>query len=49
MIEELRNEEHNDAMWVSQRIMNLPVHQDVREEHYELMLKKLAEACEFTD
>ncbi len=49
MIEELRTQDHSDAMWLSQRIMNLPIHQDVSEEHYDEMLAALAKACESTD
>ena len=29
MIDELRNEENRDAVWLSKHIMNLPLHQDV--------------------
>lgn len=48
MVEELRTNAHSDAIWLSQRIMNLPVHQDVNNEFYEKMLVALAKACEST-
>lgn len=49
MVEELRTDAHTDAMWLSQRILNLPVHQDVKDEFYTTMLVALAKACESTD
>lgn len=48
MIEELRNDTHSDALWLSRRIMNLPVHQDVDRNLYLSMIEKLIEACEMT-
>ena len=48
MIEELRTDEHRDALWLSQRIMNLPVHQDVDSTQYDVLVNRLIEACEET-
>ena len=48
MIEELRCEAHSDAMWLSQRVMNLPVHQDVDGSLYQSMVDTLIKACEMT-
>ncbi len=48
MIEELRTDEHRDAIWLSQRIMNLPVHQDVDSNQYDILVDRLIEACKET-
>ena len=48
MIEELRGDGHEDALWLSQRVMNLPVHQDCDAFQYKGMLEKLMEACKQT-
>lgn len=48
MIEELRTDEHRDAMWLSHRIMNLPVHQDVDNEQYDALVERLIKACKET-
>lgn len=48
MIEELRNGGHEEVLWLSQRIMNLPVHQDCDTYQYREMLKELVEACKMT-
>lgn len=48
MIEELRTGEHRDAIWLSQRIMNLPVHQDVDKEQYDALVECLVKACKDT-
>lgn len=45
MIEELRNDEHGDALWLSGKIMNLPVHQDVEDQLYVDLVYMLIEAC----
>lgn len=49
MIEELRNGDHEDACWLSQRIMNLPIHQDVNSSEYQGMIDRLVTACEETE
>ena len=49
MIEELRNGDHGDACWLSQRIMNLPIHQDVDPTEYQGMIDRLVIACEETE
>ncbi len=49
LISELRNVEHEDALWLSQRIMNLPVHQDCDSNLYEKMVELLVDACEETE
>ena len=41
MINELQNEKHSEAVWLSQHIMNLPVHQDVDSQEYIDMVKIL--------
>lgn len=48
MIEELRNDEHSEACWLSKHIMNLPVHQDCDETEYASMIDTLREACNNT-
>ena len=48
MIEELRNDKHEDALWLSQRVMNLPVHQDCDISLYRGMINKLLDACKQT-
>ena len=48
IIEELRTEKYKDALWLSQRIMNLPVHQDVNSNQYGALIERLVEACEET-
>ena len=48
MIDELRTEEYSEALWISKRIMNLPVHQDVDRNKYIDMVKCLVDACEET-
>ena len=48
MIEELRNEEHGDACWLSKHIMNLPVHQDCDGTEYTNMIDALREVCSLT-
>lgn len=48
MIEELRNDEHSEACWLSKRIMNLPVHQDCDGTEYAKMINTLKEACDNT-
>lgn len=45
MIDELKSEEHSDACWLSEHILNLPVHQDCDEKQYPEMIRKLKEAC----
>lgn len=46
MIEELRNGNHEDACWLSEKVMNLPLHQDVNPDEYEEMIERLIRACE---
>lgn len=48
MIEELRTDEHSEALWLSKRIMNLPIHQDVDKVMYGQMIDKLIESCKNT-
>lgn len=48
MIEELRNDEHSEACWLSRHIMNLPVHQDCDGTEYAAMIDTLKEACDNT-
>lgn len=48
MIEELRNDEHSEACWLSKHIMNLPVHQDCDGTEYTAMINTLKEACDNT-
>lgn len=45
MIDELKNEVHKDALWLSSRIMNLPVHQDVDATEYVKMIELLSLSC----
>lgn len=49
MIEELRRDEHRDALWLSKRILNLPIHQDVDRSMYKGMMDRLIRACDETD
>lgn len=49
MIEELRNERYKDSTWLSQRIMNLPVHQDCNSDYYKEMIVRLIESCKETE
>lgn len=46
LIEELRNSEHEDALWLSKRILNLPIHQDCDVTEYQGMMEVLVKACE---
>lgn len=48
MIDELQNDEHNEAWWLSKHIMNLPVHQDCDGTEYTAMIDTLREACNNT-
>ena len=48
MIEELQTDGHEEALWLSKRIMNLPVHQDCDASQYKKMLDELKNACEET-
>ena len=48
LIEELKNEIHQDACWVAAHIMNLPVHQDCDEREYPGLIEMLVDACEKT-
>lgn len=41
MVNELQNDKHSEAIWLSQHIMNLPVHQDVESQEYINMVKTL--------
>ncbi len=41
MIEELRTEQYQDARWVSDHIMNLPLHQDCDEKEFSMMIDAL--------
>lgn len=45
MIEELRTEEHRQACWLAQHILNLPVHQDCDSFEYPQMIETLKKAC----
>ena len=45
MIEELQNNQHAHALWLSKRIMNLPVHQDVDRNFYGEMVETLKQSC----
>ena len=48
MINELKDGKHEDACWLSKRIMNLPIHQDVDTSEYREMMKLLVKACQST-
>lgn len=48
MIEELRSDDHEEALWLSKRILNLPVHQDCAPSLYPEMINELVRACEKT-
>lgn len=48
MIEELQADNYKDALWLSERIMNLPIHQDCDSSQYKAMLDELKKACEET-
>mgnify|MGYP001080041945 CR=1 FL=1 len=48
LIEELRGSEHSKALWLSQHIMNLPIHQDTDKTMYKGMLNTLICACNQT-
>lgn len=48
MIEELKESRHEDALWISQKVMNLPVHQDCDKDLYSKMIKELVFACKQT-
>lgn len=48
MIEELQNGNHKDALWLSQRILNLPVHQDCDTGRYNELVDALVKACKET-
>lgn len=41
MIEPIQNGDHDNAMWLSKHIINLPVHQDVNEDDIHEMAKQL--------
>lgn len=45
MIDELQNDRHEEALWLSERIMNLPIHQDCNASLYKMMLDELVNAC----
>ena len=49
MIKELQSEDYCDALWLSSRIMNLPIHQDVNTDEYKLMIESLVDACVYTN
>lgn len=48
MIKELQNDSHINALWLSKRIMNLPVHQDCDSSLYKEMVDELINACKET-
>lgn len=48
MIEELETNCHEEALWLSKRIMNLPIHQDCDSSQYKAMLDELKNACKET-
>lgn len=48
MIDELQTTSHEEALWLSKRILNLPVHQDCDSSQYEAMLDELKSVCEET-
>lgn len=45
IVEELRTDEYRDALWLSKRILNLPIHQDVDKSMYKGMIDRLIRAC----
>jgi len=46
LIEPLQNMENGEALSLSKKILNLPVHQDVDSEQYIVMIEYLAKLCE---
>lgn len=48
MIEELQCDRYEDAVWLSRRVMNLPIHQDCDSRYYDEMMEQLAQMCEET-
>ena len=48
MIEVLRHDVHEEALWLSKRILNLPVHQDCDPSLYPEMINELVRACKKT-
>lgn len=49
MIDELKNDKFEDSDWVSQRILNLPLHQDVNKYEYENMIECLINCIKETE
>ncbi len=49
LIEDLRKDEFKDALELSRRIMNLPVHQDCDPSEYPAMIDTLVKACTITE
>ncbi|MGD9678853.1 MAG: DegT/DnrJ/EryC1/StrS family aminotransferase [Vulcanibacillus sp.] len=48
MIEPINNEGYKNSQYISKRILNLPVHQDVDTLHYKSMIKTLIKYCKMT-
>ena len=48
MIDELQVETHEEAIWLSKHILNLPVHQDCDTSEYPKMVGALVKACSST-
>lgn len=48
LIKELQNIEFEDSLWLSERILNLPCHQDCDAELYKEMIEELIICCERT-
>lgn len=49
MIDELRGGDNSDAVWLSRRIMNLPLHQDVDSDEIIKLVESLERACRDTE
>lgn len=49
MIEELRDNKHDNARWLSKHIMNLPLHQDVNKDEICNLVEALKNACDATE
>lgn len=49
LIDELQNEKYMDTLWLSRRILNLPIHQDCDPILYKEMIEALVDACKVTE
>jgi dTDP-4-amino-4,6-dideoxygalactose transaminase len=45
LIQQIREVEYPDSYWLSRRILNLPVHQDIQPGDLEAMVNQLAQLC----